>query len=120
MTAPGGVIVVADIAADEDPDVYAWSQEIERLRDPSHWATLTPRRLGAIGREVGLELEHEEFVALELDFDDWLARGSGRSNAAIIERALGRAPAGAGSFAVQPRDAGRVLRYPLWIGRWRR
>ena len=41
--------MVADHLADEDPRAFAWSQEIERLRDPSHWASLTRERLRALG-----------------------------------------------------------------------
>ena len=120
VVSPGGAIVVADIAADEDLDAYAWSQEIERLRDPSHWAALTPRRLREVGRAAGLTLEHEELVALALDFEDWLARGSGAVNAAVIEQALTHAPAAATSFAVRSHGGARFLHYPLWVGRWRR
>ena len=40
---PGGAIVLADHVTSEDAGVTAaWHQEIERLRDPSHWACLTP------------------------------------------------------------------------------
>src|SRR5262249_26139372 len=39
---PGGLVVVADHARDDHAAVSAWVEEIERLRDPSHWACLTP------------------------------------------------------------------------------
>ena len=53
-----------------DADAAAWSQEIERLRDPSHWACLPLTRLRALPEQTGLKLEHEQLVAMVLDFDD--------------------------------------------------
>jgi ubiquinone/menaquinone biosynthesis C-methylase UbiE len=46
---PGGWVVVADHLTSEDAEVAAWHQEIERLRDPSHWACLSAVRLRALG-----------------------------------------------------------------------
>jgi SAM-dependent methyltransferase len=118
---PGGKIVVADHIADEDADAAAWSQEIERLRDPSHWACLPVSRLRRMGVCAGLELEAERVVELELDFDDWLKRGSADPELhELIEHALASRPSSAESFRVSKRDQGRVLQLRMWIGRWRR
>jgi SAM-dependent methyltransferase len=57
---PGGRIILADHVADAAPDAAAWSQEIERLRDPSHWASLPVARLRTLGSSVGLSLESEK------------------------------------------------------------
>lgn len=88
---PGGTIVLADHVADEGPDAFAWSQEIERLRDPSHWSCMPAARLRTLGEAAGLELEHERLFAFELDFDDWLQRGSAdgaaRANRARADQA---------------------------------
>lgn len=117
----GGAIVLADHVADEDPRAAAWSQEIERLRDPSHWACLPPPGLRELGRRAGLTLEDERLAAIELDFDDWLRRGTTDPAAhALVERALTERPGGAEYFAVEPRDGRRVLRLRLWTARWRR
>lgn len=116
---PGGAIVVADHLADEDADAAAWSQEIERLRDPSHWACLGLGRLRGLGEVVGLTLEDDVQLALKLDFDDWLARGSGGAMARdVIERLLADPPAGARCFCVQERDGRRSLALRMWAGRW--
>jgi SAM-dependent methyltransferase len=118
---PGGPIVLADHVADADGTAAAWSQEIERLRDPSHWACLPVERLRALGARAGLTLEHDETVPLELDFDDWLKRGSGGSGAgALIERQLNARPDSAECFAVSDRGGRRVLELKLWLSRWRR
>jgi SAM-dependent methyltransferase len=116
---PGGAIVVADHLADEDADAAAWSQEIERLRDPSHWACLNLGRLRRLGRPAGLTLRDEVQLGLELDFDDWLARGSGGAGARdVIAGLLADPPAGARCFSVQERDGRRMLGLRLWAGRW--
>ncbi len=116
---PGGVVVVADHLADEDADAAAWSQEIERLRDPSHWACVGLGRLRRLGRVAGLKLRDELRLALELEFDDWLARGSGGPGARdVIERLLADPPAGARCFSVLERDGRRMLGLRLWAGRW--
>lgn len=120
VVAPGGAVVIADMAADEDADARAWAQEVERLRDPSHWASLTPQRLRALGAGAGLRLERERSVALELDFDDWLARGSGAGQAALVERALSERPGGTDCLTVLAHGERRALRIRLWMSRWRR
>lgn len=118
---PGGSVVLADHVADADAEAAAWSQEIERLRDPSHWACLPVARLRALGARAGLDLEHEELVALELDFEAWLQRGSGGAGARpLIERALGERPGGAGCFRVEERAGRLVLELQMWLARWRR
>jgi RimJ/RimL family protein N-acetyltransferase/SAM-dependent methyltransferase len=118
---PGGRVVLADHVADDDPDAAAWAQEIERLRDPSHWASLPAGRLRALGERAGLRLDEERLVPVELDFEDWLERGSGgRAAGPLIERALADAPPGAECFSVGERDGRRVLSLRLWSARWLR
>ncbi|HEY2055470.1 MAG TPA: methyltransferase domain-containing protein [Solirubrobacterales bacterium] len=117
---PGGFVVVADHVTDDDGDAAAWHEEIERLRDPSHWACLTPSRLAALGERAGLEPDLDRVVPFEIDFDEWLGRGSGGpANAELIERLLGEAPATAGSFVVSGESGGRVLGLRNSLHRWR-
>lgn len=119
VTRPRGAVVVADHVADEDADAAAWSQEIERLRDPSHWACLGLGRLRRLGSAAGLKLRDDVLLPLELDFDDWLARGSGGVDARdVIERLLADAPSGARCFSIQQRDGRRMLGLRMWAGRW--
>ena len=114
---PGGAVVLADHLLDEDPEAAAWSAEIERLRDPSHWASLPLERLRALGADAGLELEREEISPLALDLGDWLERGSGTAAARpLLERLMAAPPAGARRFTI--RD-GTVL-MTWWAARFRR
>ena len=118
---PGGHVMLADHVAEEEAGEAAWHEEVERLRDPSHWACLTPSRLRALGDAAGLRLEHERLVAFGLDFDDWLERGSGgRGARALIDDALAERPAGTKAFAIVPRAGRRELRLVLWLSRWAR
>jgi hypothetical protein len=60
-------------------------------------------------------------VPIELDYEDWLARGSGgRAAGALIERALAERPPRAECFGVSERDGRRVLGLRLWMARWAR
>ncbi|MBS1678569.1 MAG: class I SAM-dependent methyltransferase [Actinobacteria bacterium] len=117
---PGGFVVVADHVTDEDGDAAAWHEQIERLRDPSHWTCLTPLRLAALGARVGLEADGEWVVPFEIDYDEWLGRGSGGpANAELIERLLGEAPATVESFVVRGEGDGRRLALRNSLYRWR-
>ena len=118
---PGGAVVVADHVTSGDGGVAAWHQEIERLRDPSHWACLTPARLRSLGQAAGLVLEREQEVPFSIDFEEWIARGSGGAAArALIEAAVaGRVPAPA-VFRVAGTGDGRRLGLVYWLSLWRR
>lgn len=119
---PGGWVVVSDLVADEaDGEGAAWREEIERLRDPSHWACRTPEQLREMGAEAGLSLDQEQLISYELDFDDWLARGSGgRAAAPLVDELLAQRPEGAKSFRITPGDDGRRLHQRYWLACWRR
>lgn len=107
---PGGWVIVSDFIADPDRDVYAAVEEIERLRDPSHWSCLTAEQLRTIGTEVGLELESEQLIPFDLDYEDWLRRGSGgAAAAALIDELLERLPEGSGCFRVYEAERARRL-----------
>jgi SAM-dependent methyltransferase len=118
---PGGWVIVGDHVTDADGDAAAWHGEIERLRDPSHWACLTPDRLRAIGEQVGLQLDLEELIPFDLDFGEWLGRGSGGPAAAeLIDRLLAEAPPTADSFRVVGAGEERRLALHNSVTRWRR
>lgn len=66
-------------------------------------------------------VEHEELIRVDIDFDDWLARGSGGSAAApLVARLLDEQPPGAESFRVVEGEDGRRLHQHYWLVRWRR
>jgi SAM-dependent methyltransferase len=117
---PGGWVVVSDFVTDDDGEAAAWQEQIERLRDPSHWALLTPSRIAALGERVGLVPDLRREVPFVIDFEEWLGRGSGGpANSELIERLLGEAPAAARSFAVGGKAGERTLSYRNSLHRWR-
>lgn len=117
---PGGYVIVADHVTDEDGAAAAWHEQIERLRDPSHWACLTPAGIAALGARAGLEPELDRIVPFEINFDEWIGRGSGGpANAELIERLLGEAPATVASFVVPGEGSGRCLALRNSLHRWR-
>jgi SAM-dependent methyltransferase len=117
---PGGWVVVADHVTDDDGAAAAWHEQIERLRDPSHWACLTPSRLAALGERVGLEPDLDRVVPFEIDYGEWLNRGSGGpAHAVLIERLLGEAPAGVASFVISGAGDERRLGLRNSLHRWR-
>lgn len=117
---PGGWVVVSDIVGDADGEAAAWREEIERLRDPSHWACQTAERLRRMGEISGLELDEEKLIPIEIDFDEWLRRGSGGADSAsLVDELLRRQPASAECFSVSTDERGRWLHQRYWLGRWR-
>jgi SAM-dependent methyltransferase len=118
---PGGAVVLADHVTSADAAEAAWHEEIERLRDPSHWACLTPARLRDLGEGAGLVLEREDETPISIDFDEWLARGSGGpGSAGLIARALADRVTAPDVFRVVDRGDGRRLELRYWISVWRR
>jgi SAM-dependent methyltransferase len=117
---PGGHVIVADHVADDDGEAAAWHEQIERLRDPSHWACLTPSRLAAIGERAGLEPDHSREVPFVINYEEWVERGSGGpANAELIDRLLDEAPAGVRSFVVSGERGARTLALRNSLHRWR-
>ncbi len=118
---PGGTVLVLDHLGDEDRDAFAWSAEIERLRDPSHWASLSATRLRELAAAAGLEAERVETAPLAIEFEEWLGRGSGGEAAtAVIASLLAEAPDGAECFRVSGEPPARTLHLRALTGRWRR
>jgi SAM-dependent methyltransferase len=119
---PGGWVCLADHVTSDDMAAAAWHQEIERLRDPSHWACLTPAQLRDLGGRAGLALHQEATLPFVMSFDEWLSRGSGGPEmGALIERALTGRPEGIPGYRVAPGAGGeRALHLVYHLTLWRR
>ena len=118
---PGGTIVILDHVADSEADARSWAQEVERLRDPSHWACLSDSQLRALGHNAGLSLVQEQCFSFELDFDDWLHRGTDSEAAReLVELSLAIRTQRSECFYVSSGPTGRVLRLHMWLSVWRR
>lgn len=69
-----GRVVVNDIITGEDPDESAVTEEIERLRDPSHTRCLGARELVRLILEAGLRIEAIRPWVMTVDHDEWMNR----------------------------------------------
>jgi SAM-dependent methyltransferase len=117
---PGGAVVLADHVTSPDADEAAYHEELERLRDPSHWACHTPARLRALGERAGLVLEREETAPLLIDYEEWIARGSGgEASRRLIEAAMAERVPGPEVFRLVDGPDGRLLELRYWLSVWR-
>lgn len=115
---PGGHVAAADHLTAADPAVAGWHHDIERLRDPSHWLSLPAEVFFGLGAGSGLRLVTRTVIPFDLDFEEWLGRGSGGpANRAWIESlAAAPPPGGAEVFGVSD---GRI-RLSLGIALWQK
>ncbi len=79
----GGKLVLCDSSSPEDPDCFAWQQETERTRDPSHVRNYSPSEWRRMTEEAGFRVdrvntEHRS----HLTFTDWV-RTSGTDPATV-------------------------------------
>jgi ubiquinone/menaquinone biosynthesis C-methylase UbiE len=82
---PGGRVAVVDLVIPEGADGDAHNH-IERVRDPSHAATLSAAELRGLFREVGLRELAAEPHQRQRDFDEWMrVAGHAPGSAAYTE-----------------------------------
>lgn len=119
---PGGLVVIADHVTTTDGAGAAWHQEVERLRDPSHWACLTADALRATGEQAGLSLLSARLIPINQEYEEWLTRGTGgEQSRSLLEQTLRERPEQAESFRVTARAGGeRILHLTLWLSVWQR
>lgn len=119
---PGGWVLIGDHVTSADGDAAAWHQEIERLRDPSHWASLSPARLRRLAERLGLRPVQERLIPFAMDYEEWLTRGSGGPTMRLLlDQLLAARPEGSDSFRVSQDAAGvRSLHLVYWLALWQR
>jgi SAM-dependent methyltransferase len=69
-----GRVAIVDMLADDDPAVAAQANRLEKLRDPSHGATLTLAGIGALLTAAGATVTSTAARDRPLEVTDWLAR----------------------------------------------
>jgi len=74
VCAPGGRVVLVDVAASEDPAKAAALNRMEKLRDPSHVRALTLGELQALFPDVGLPPPRATFYQLKSELEGLLER----------------------------------------------
>lgn len=104
---PAGRLVLTDTSTPEEPEPYAWHQEVERIRDPSHVRNYTPSEWRRMIAEAGFTLRdlttahHSELI-----FSEWMhtAGSSPEVVAEIRRRFLEASPAVKDAFRIRRVD----------------
>jgi ubiquinone/menaquinone biosynthesis C-methylase UbiE len=90
---PGGLLVLSDIVAPEDPAHDTFLQTIELLRDPSHVRDHRLSEWDALFRHAGFAPEVIARWELPLEFDSWVTRmATPELNVTMIKRLFDDAP----------------------------
>jgi SAM-dependent methyltransferase len=74
VCAPGGKVVVIDVAISPDPAKAAAYNHAEKLRDPSHTRALSLAEFELLFQWVELPAPHKTFYKVEADLEDSLQR----------------------------------------------
>jgi SAM-dependent methyltransferase len=111
VVAPGGRVVVADIASSENARDASLHNELERLRDPSHVRMLPPGELLERMADAGLPAEIVDQWRMPREFDEWLAiTGADERRAAVRARMNALTDAGEAA-GIALRREGDTLRF---------
>lgn len=92
VTAPGGLLLVADQLAPEDAGAAARLNRFERARDPSTGTVLTDTRLRALFAGLGLRVRAAEVDREERDLEPYLDLAGCEGAARDTARALAPRP----------------------------
>lgn len=79
---PGGRLALADIVADEDPEIAGMQDRLERMRDPSHTRTLPVSEIVAEMEALRLQEVSVEARAAAHEVAPWLMRANTPSDIA--------------------------------------
>ena len=110
VLAPGGVFVLCDTTAPEDPAVGAWMNDLEVRRDPSHVRNWTPTEWATGVEGAGLNITDRGMANVLLDYEDWVSRSATPPDvAAGIEADLREASAAVrASFGIEVGSGSRI------------
>jgi ubiquinone/menaquinone biosynthesis C-methylase UbiE len=96
-TRPGGHVALVDLVADEDPEVAAEQNRLERLRDPSHTRMLAATEIQALLGDAGVESIDVGIRPLERPLEPWLEQAQTDDAAGDEIRAVLRADVAGGA-----------------------
>lgn len=110
---PGGRLLIADTAEpDGAPEVDAWHNHVEALRDGSHVRNYTFAEWRALVTAAGFAIEHLQEVceSVPITLQDWLEKGGCRGQAAgEVRRLFLEAPSEAvRAFSITPMPGGDI------------
>jgi SAM-dependent methyltransferase len=97
---PGGALVLGDTTVpDDDPEAAEWQNAVERLRDPSHVANLSPGEWRARAEDAGLAVTtlDADSGGIPIALSAWLTTaGCDADRSERVRRMFREAPASAG------------------------
>ena len=102
---PGGLFVLVDNYAPDDPDLQRFINEVETLRDPSHVRNHTVRGWSELLERAGLRTTVDsDALATKLTTENWLERSqTSPERATEVRRRLREAPpTAADAFQITP------------------
>ena len=106
---PGGTFAFEDNVAPDDPDLGAFIDRVERLRDPTHVAAHPTAQWHGWMTEHGLAVEETSHLKRTLEFDAWTeAQALDPTRTQQVERVLAGAPPDAASFFEIRQEPGSV------------
>jgi ubiquinone/menaquinone biosynthesis C-methylase UbiE len=113
---PGGRLAIADMIAEENPELASAQNRLERLRDPSHTTMLAPSTLSCLISEAGLVDMTSEARTIDRPLEPWLEQAqTGIDVAGEIRGALRAEIAGASATGMHPYERDGELRF---LQRW--
>ena len=71
---PGGLFLLIDCMAPNDPVLDTFDNTVEKWRDPSHGRSCTPEEWQAFFADTGLRIEHIEYFRKMHEYEDWTRR----------------------------------------------
>ena len=93
---PGGRLALVDTTVPDDaPEVAAWQNEVEVVRDPSHIRNHTPHEWQAMAEAAGLTVSEcgSGGVGITIPLSDWITKaGCTSDQAAEVRRCFADAP----------------------------
>ncbi len=106
---PNGVLILCDHTTDPDPALASWHQQIEKARDVTHTANLTPGALVDLLAASGLEVIRLVEEPFTLDFDEWFDRGTPSEPKEAVRDRLLSGPGARGFRVTQRPDGGLTI-----------
>lgn len=113
VLAPGGLFLLEDSVAPDDPALAGFLNRAEALRDATHVRSLGAREWRDLLAGAGLTIEAEATLPKAHPFDDWVerARTPDPRRAALTALFRDAPPAARAAFAIATNAEGRVLSY---------
>ena len=107
---PGGVFVVADTSAPEDPEIAKWMNALELKRDPSHIRNWTLSEWESGIKTTGLKVTDTALGKVNHECNDWTKRSnSTEQEAAEIEEIIRNAsPSIKAEFNIKEDEVGAL------------